>query len=359
MGSLWDSLLFPAKKLVAPRLLRRYGNFLCNYLKGIEANVKVKLGLSQVEDEAKSLQHLEEVERIIGYSFNNRSLLYQAFTHPSYHRDCVSYERLEYVGDSVLNLLITKEQFSKYPDLPPGLLTPLRAANVDTEKLARMAVRHNFHRYIRFGNPAIYRKKIQAFINTLPKHPLHSHGLISAPKVLADVVESTIGAVYVDSNYSIERTWEVAKKLLEPIISPESLPIHPVTRLLEMCQSKRFSMKMRDSWKDDGVVEFVIDDETCVGKAKYKAKRAIAKNRAALDAYNQITYPRTVLLWQFPCLEDLVPIVFGRSRSVCLTTLWSRFRAEINPLVQGKITNPNSLTMLPKIDDRDNTEVKL
>lgn len=44
---------------------------------------------------------------------------------------------------------------------------------------------------------------------------------------------------------------------------------------------------MRDSWKDDGAVEFLID-ETCVGRAEYKAKRVIAKNRAALVAYNQI-----------------------------------------------------------------------
>lgn len=51
--------------------------------------------------------------------------------------------------------------------------------------------------------------QIQAFINALPKHPLHSPGLINAPKVLADVVESTIGAVFVDSNYSIDTTWEV------------------------------------------------------------------------------------------------------------------------------------------------------
>lgn len=51
--------------------------------------------------------------------------------------------------------------------------------------------------------------QIQAFINALPKYPLHSHGLIDAPKVLADIVESTIGAVFVDSNSSIDTTWKV------------------------------------------------------------------------------------------------------------------------------------------------------
>lgn len=47
------------------------------------------------------------------------------------------------------------------------------------------------------------------------------------------------------------------------------------------------NLKMRDTWKEDGVVEFLIDDK-CVGMAEYKAKRAIAKNRAALVAYNHL-----------------------------------------------------------------------
>lgn len=134
------------------------GNILCNYLKSINGR-KLDLSLVQAEPDTKSLQNLREVERIIGYRFNNRSLLYEAFTHPSYQKGCVSYERLEYIGDSVLNFLITKEQFSKYPDLAPGSLSPLRAANVDTEKLARVAVQHNFHRYIRFG-AKIYTKRV-------------------------------------------------------------------------------------------------------------------------------------------------------------------------------------------------------
>lgn len=51
--------------------------------------------------------------------------------------------------------------------------------------------------------------QIQSFINALPEYPLHSHGLINAPKVLADVVESNLGAVFIDSNSSIDTTWEV------------------------------------------------------------------------------------------------------------------------------------------------------
>lgn len=135
------------------------GYILSNYLKGIiTPNERVRKYFLQMETNTKSLERLEEVEKIIGYSFQNRSLLNEAFTHPSYHKDCVSYERLEYVGDSVLNLLITKEHFSMYPNLPPGMLTPLRAANVDTEKLARVAIQHNFHRYIRLCSPVLSKQ---------------------------------------------------------------------------------------------------------------------------------------------------------------------------------------------------------
>ncbi|KAK6141202.1 hypothetical protein DH2020_025054 [Rehmannia glutinosa] len=256
--------------------------------------------LSQMEAETKSLQSLEEVEKIIGYNFNNRSLLYQAFTHPSYHKDCVSYERLEYIGDSVLNLLIAKEQFSMYPNLPPGLLTPLRAANVDTEKLARVAIQNNFHRYIRLGTP-ILRKQIQAFIDALPKHPLHSHGLINAPKVLADVVESTVGAVFVDSNYSIDRTWEVASDLLEPIITPEMLQKNPVKKLFEICQKYKLKVKLVDLWSEEGTYKVFVNNQLR-GKGMCREKKEIALNRAANDAYKEVGYDKQACQL---CMNDL------------------------------------------------------
>lgn len=97
---------------------------------------------------------LDEVERILGYHFNNKRFLEEAFTHASLGKE-FSNERLEYVGDSVLNLIFTKEQYFEYPDLPPGALTRLRAANVNSEKLARVAVKHGFHRYLRHKKPLL------------------------------------------------------------------------------------------------------------------------------------------------------------------------------------------------------------
>lgn len=124
-----------------------------NFLTAIKAKAKV-IGSPE---EKKALTRLKEMEKIIGYKFKEKLLLQQAFTHPSY-QGSESYERLEYVGDSILNFLISKQQFFMYPNLPPGSLTALRAANVDTEKLARVAVKYNFHNYLRHENPLLSKQ---------------------------------------------------------------------------------------------------------------------------------------------------------------------------------------------------------
>ena len=99
-----------------------------------------------------SNEDVEKVEKILGYHFKEPGLLEEALTHSSFYcpfRPEVSYERLEFVGDAVLNCLIGRWVFSMFPDLAPGPLTRLRAVNVDTEKLARVAVSCDLHLYIR------------------------------------------------------------------------------------------------------------------------------------------------------------------------------------------------------------------
>ncbi|GER31579.1 ribonuclease 3 family protein [Striga asiatica] len=240
-----------------------------------------------VEQGNSKEENSKRVKSITGYTFRDPILLQQAFTHHSYEDgSCASLERLAYVGDSVLNLLIAKEQYSLYPDLDPGRLTRLRAVNVDTEKLARVALKHDLHKLL-CHNKILLSVQIKEFTNAIVEYPLHSSGLIDAPKVLADIVESLIGAIFIDSNSSLDTTWKVVKNLLEPIITPSDLPTHPVVKLRELCQRKGFTLEIRDFWKVSGEIEVVVDEDV-VGKAKYSAKRVIAMNRAALDAYNKI-----------------------------------------------------------------------
>ncbi|GAA0167552.1 hypothetical protein LIER_22458 [Lithospermum erythrorhizon] len=268
---------------------RRYRFAIKTFLRGTKAGKGGAKDSFQNEKEAwaSATKNVAEIEEILGYRFKNIKLLHEAFTHPSYGEHYESYERLEYVGDSVLNLLITKQQFSTYPDLPPGLLSPLRAANVDTEKLGRVAINHNFHKYILHGKPII-EKRIQQFENALPRYPLHSHGMLNAPKVLADVVESTIGAIFIDTNSSIEMTWQVVKPLLKPIITPNMLQTNPVKKLFEMCQKNKLNVRFNDLGLQNGayMYEVFIDDQLR-GKSRCPSKR-VALNRAANNAYKEV-----------------------------------------------------------------------
>ncbi|RVW38897.1 Ribonuclease 3-like protein 3 [Vitis vinifera] len=209
-------------------------------------------------ESAESFPSLEGVEQILGYSFTNKS------------------------SESADN----KEQFFLYPDLQPGRLTRLRSANVDKEKLARVALKHGLHRFLRHKKPKI-EQQIYEFAEAIKEYPLHSNGQIEVPKVLADVVESTIGAVFVDCNCSVDTVSKVFKGLLEPMIVPETLKVHPVTELNERCQKRGLKLEFKDSWQRRGDIDFYIEDYFA-GRGEYPLRKDIALNRAAKAALNNI-----------------------------------------------------------------------
>ncbi|XP_071691870.1 ribonuclease 3-like protein 3 [Rutidosis leptorrhynchoides] len=233
------------------------------------------------------LPSLAEVEEIIGYTFRNKDLLKNAFTDASYKAtDCASFERLEYLGDSVLNHLIAKLHYLLYPEMAPGELTRLRAANVDTEALARVALKYNLHKYLRHRKPVL-DGQIQEFMEGIVEYPSHSSGMIDPPKVLADILESLIGAIFIDTNSSMDVTWEVVERLLQPLITPENLKPQPVAKFNEACQKMKLKPKAKDMWSKTGEIEIYIDNEL-IGTGMYKWKKAIAVNRAADDAYKHL-----------------------------------------------------------------------
>lgn len=96
-------------------------------------------------------------EAHIGYYFNDRSYLLQAFTHASYSQnrltDC--YQRLEFLGDAVLDYLITRHLYEDPRQHSPGALTDLRSALVNNTIFASLAVRHGFHKYFRHLSPGL------------------------------------------------------------------------------------------------------------------------------------------------------------------------------------------------------------
>ena len=112
---------------------------------------------STSDDMASSIRSVEE---ILSYRFKDKSLLIEALTHSSYNNgeSLKSYQRLEFVGDAVLGLALSNYVFLAYPNLEPGMLSSLRAANISTEKLARVAVRHGLHRFIRHHAAPLHHK---------------------------------------------------------------------------------------------------------------------------------------------------------------------------------------------------------
>ncbi|KAJ0441486.1 putative ribonuclease III [Helianthus annuus] len=243
---------------------------------------------SITESNNSLLPSLKEVETIIGYKFKNKDLLNEAFTHNSFkdEESQISYERLEYLGDSVLNLMFAKEHYFSYPKMNSGELTRLRAANVDTEALARVALKHGLHRFLKHDDPSL-KERVQELMEGIKEYPMHSHGLINSPKILADIVEAVVGAVYVDTDLSMDETWEVVKNLLQPLTTPENLSLNPVMKLNETCQKMGIKLEYKSLWIETGDIEIYKDNEL-IGKGNYKKKKTTAKNKAAADAYENL-----------------------------------------------------------------------
>ena len=125
---------------------------------------------------------LENLEKSIGYTFQNKELLRNALTHTSYayENKVASNEKLEFLGDSILEFISSKYIYLHYPNLKEGEMTKVRAEVVCEQSLYRVAMRHNFSDFLYTG-----------------KSEFASHGN-KKPAILADSVEAVIAAIYFD-----------------------------------------------------------------------------------------------------------------------------------------------------------------
>ncbi|AES71623.2 double-stranded RNA-binding motif protein [Medicago truncatula] len=146
--------------------------------------------------------------------------------------------------------------------------------------------------------------KIEAFTKAIEEYPIHSNGHIGVPKDLADIVESTIGALFIDCNSSLEIVWKIFRKLLEPIIEPDAFEMHPLTELTEVCQKKKLNLQFVDLWKESMNIDVFIN-EKFVGRGTYGSKKDIARYRAAKNALNNI---ESVLSGSTSTVEDALVV---------------------------------------------------
>lgn len=159
----------------------------------------------------------------IGHRFNDPGLLRLALTHRSH--GAIHNERLEFLGDSVLNCAVALELFHKFPHLTEGDLSRLRASLVNHQSLSAAARRCGLNEHIRLG-----------------EGELRSGGLERA-SILADAVEAVVGAAFLDAGF--DAALSVVRCLLaEPLadLTPESVAKDPKTRLQEYLQSRRLGL---------------------------------------------------------------------------------------------------------------------
>lgn len=246
------------------------------------------------------------LERHLGYQFRDRAYLLQALTHPSYPTNHLTgcYQQLEFIGDAVLDMLVTAHIYERCPHMQPGQLTDLRSALVNNITLACLCVRNHFHRFILAQN-AVLAEQIARFaeFQRAGGHRVSEQVLllvaegevrmgehIDVPKSLGDVLEALIGAVFLDCGNDLQRTWQVVYGLLADELEAfeRDTPVQVVRRLGEY----RSAAATYDAAFVDDEVVMVTVRYTCRHELRqahgFGRNARQAKNAAAKAALNDL-----------------------------------------------------------------------
>ncbi|XP_034223527.1 endoribonuclease Dicer homolog 2-like isoform X2 [Prunus dulcis] len=229
------------------------------------------------------VRHLEFL--LNNYSFRDPSLLLEALTHGSYMLPQIPgcYERLEFLGDAVLDYVITAHLYHKYPDMSPGLLTDMRSASVNNICYARTAVRAGLHKHILASDSVLHTDIANTVNNFASLSAESTFGWESETyfsEVLADIIESLAGAIFVDSEYDKNAVFKSIRPLLEPLVSPETVPLNPVKEFHDYCQKMQYIMKKPVKSIQNGVATRTIEVEAN-GVVKYTHTSTASNNDTA------------------------------------------------------------------------------
>jgi ribonuclease III len=216
------------------------------------------------------------VEQRIGYKFRNSLFLAEALTHPSVGHETQRYhfdnQRLEFLGDAVLQLVITEYLFRHFSGEAEGQLTKLRSRLVSRETLKTHAVTLDLGRYLLMGRGE------------------EASGGRERTSTLADAFEALIGAIYLDSDLETAKKFilEQARSDLEQIIA-EPVDINPKGQLQELLQSISPSSPVYELLSQSGPEHdktFVVQavwEGIVLGRGSGRSKKQ-AETAAALEA---------------------------------------------------------------------------
>ncbi|SFV68038.1 Ribonuclease III [hydrothermal vent metagenome] len=166
---------------------------------------------------------LKELEKTINYTFKNIELLERALTHKSKNNQ--NYERMEFLGDSVLGFIISEALYEKFPNISEGKLSRIRSQLVRGETLTQLAIELKIPQYIILGLSEL------------------KSGGVNRPSILEDVLEAIFGAIYLDSDFITIK--EVILKLYQiklENVSPNIEIRDPKSQLQEYLQSKKLEL---------------------------------------------------------------------------------------------------------------------
>lgn len=219
---------------------------------------------------------IADLEEVLNYKFNNKKILVEALTHSSYANEhsLPSNERLEFLGDAVLELSMSKHLFSNI-DLNEGVLTKTRAKAVCEEALVIYAIKLDLPRFILLGKGE------------------ENSGGRKRPAILADAFEAVLGAVFLDGGF------DNVYKLVERIVFPYYSSLQKIkdykSILQEKLQSERRNIRyeiIRESGPPNNKeFEAVVymDDILMgrgIGKTKKEAQQNAAKSALEKEAKN-------------------------------------------------------------------------
>lgn len=217
-----------------------------------------------------------QLEAKLKYIFNNPTLLKMALTHKSYayeqsNPDYDMYnERIEFLGDAILEHIISDLLFSQVPELSEGEMTKKRAAIVCEASLSRAFKRINGHEYIYLG-----------------KCEKNSNGMLK-DAIIADAFEATLGAIYLDGGYEIAR--DICLELLDveikTVLAGGNLNTDYKTQLQEILQRNgnvKIEYKLQKEEGPEHAKVFTIDlffNGQKIGEGQGKSKKQAEQNAA-------------------------------------------------------------------------------
>ena len=227
----------------------------------------------------ESAEGLADLERRLGHRFANPELARQAITHRSF--GAPHNERLEFLGDSLLNCAVATLLYERFPRLPEGDLSRLRAALVNQSSLSEVAAKLGLGERLRLGEGEL------------------KSGGFRRPSILADALEAVLGAVYLDSGFEAVRA-AVERLLAERLEERESLPVDkdPKTSLQEHLQGRKLQLPRYSVQRTEGeahdqtfTVECRVDDLGLAATGQGTSRRA-AEQAAAEGVLRQLEKPR-------------------------------------------------------------------